>query len=393
LRPLKLKRLKATKKVVNKLLPVILIVAAFTLVAVFLTTLSGSSVISYIISGNQFKFVNGRVNILLLGIAGGAHDGASLTDTILVVSYHLKTNKVSLISIPRDLWLPAFSSKSNAIYEIGMLQKNGLGLAKTVMGNVVGLPVQYAIRLDFRGFVQAVDAVSGLDVRVDKSFDDYNYPIAGKENDLCGYQEKEMDFSQEEAQKLNITPGKQKVLIAPDGSIATDSAKEDKGAKYFTCRYEHLSFTAGVIHLDGDNALKFVRSRHGTNGEGSDFSRSKRQQKVLEAFRSKVLSFETLSDVSKISELLKSFGKSIDTDIPIKDVAELYKLSRKMVKISDIVLDDSVLYHPQASDYGGAYVLISRDDNFESLQQYVRTELLKLINENEASPSARTGNN
>lgn len=380
MRSLKFKRLKATKRVVNKLLPIVLIVAALTLVAVFLTTLSGSSVISYIISGNQLKSVNGRVNILLLGIAGGTHDGAGLTDTILVASYHLKTNKVSLISIPRDLWLPAFGSKSNAIYEIGMQQKNGLGLAKTVMGNIVGLPIQYAIRLDFRGFVQAVDAVSGIDVRIDRSFDDYNYPIEGKENDMCGYEEKE-------------DADKQKILIAPDGSIATDSAKEDKGAKYFSCRYEHLSFAAGLIHLDGETALKFVRSRHGTNGEGSDFARNKRQQKVLEAFRSKVLSFETLSDISKISDLIKTFGKSIDTDIPIKDVVELYNLSRKMVKISDIVLDDSVLYHPQAADYGGAYVLVSQDDNFESLQQYVRTELLKTINENEASAAARTGNN
>lgn len=385
-------RFKAAKRAVNKLIPAIIIVAILTAIAVFLATLSGSSVVNYIVHGSLLKSVNGRVNVLLLGIAGGTHDGASLTDTIMVASYDLKSNKVALISIPRDLWLPEFSSKANTIYQIGLTQKNGLGLAKTVMGNIVGLPIQYGLRLDFRGFTAAVDAVSGIGVEVDSAFVDYNYPIEGKENDLCSFEEKEVDFSLETAQKLNVEPGKQKVLIAPDGSIATDSAKEDMGAKYFTCRFERLSFNAGETHMDGETALKFVRSRHGTNGEGSDFARSKRQEKVLMAFVHKVLSIETLSDASKISELLKTFGKSIDTDVSVKEAIEFYKLSRKMGKVANIVLDNSLFYHPPAADYGGAYVLISQDDNFETVQQYVRT-MLSRINNDEASTSARTGNN
>ncbi len=403
-------RLKAAKRMVKKMIPAVLIVSLLTGAAVFLATLSGSSVVNYIVHGSLLKSVNGRVNILLLGIAGGTHDGANLTDTILVASYDLKTNNVALISIPRDLWLPEFKGKANAVYETGLDQHNGLGLSKTVMGNVIGLPIRYALRLDFRGFVKAIDAVGGLDVEVDKSFDDYNYPIDGKEDDMCGYQEKEMDISAEDAKKLNIDPGKQKLLVAPDGTIATDSAKEDMGAKYFTCRYEHLQFTKGLTHMDGTMALKFVRSRHGTNGEGSDFARSKRQQKTLEAFRSKVLSFETLTDASKISELLQTFGKSIDTDISVKESVELYRLSKKMGKISDLVLDDSpktdlpngrtsLLYHPSGANYGGAYVLISQDDDFSSVQQYVRKVLSQinqkneqvLSNGNEASATARTG--
>lgn len=396
-------RFKAARRIFKKMIPAILIVSVLTVVAVFLATLSGSSVVNYIVSGSALKSYNGRINILLLGTAGGTHDGANLTDTISVASYDIKSNKLYLISIPRDLWLPSLSSKANAVYEIGLAQNNGLGFAKTVMGNVVGLPIQYAVRLDFRGFIQAIDAVSGIDLEVARSFDDYNYPIDGKEDDLCGYQEKEMDFSQEDAQKLNIAPGKQKVLVAPDGAIATDSAKEDAGAKYFTCRYEHLAFTAGSTHMDGATALKFVRSRHGTSGEASDFARSARQQLVVEAFRSKILSFETLANASKISQLLQTFGKSVDTDISVKDMLEFYRLSKKVTKISDLVLDDSpkqglpngkssLLYHAPASDYGGAYVLVSQDDNFETLQQYVRTILLKKDND-EASAAARTRNN
>ena len=349
---------------------------------------------------NNLKSTNDRVNILLLGIAGGAHDGRDLTDTIMVASYNLKTNKVYLFSVPRDLWLPPLKSKANAVYELGLAQKNGLGFTKTVIGNILGIPIHYALRVDFRGFVQSVDATSGVDVLVDKSFDDYNYPIDGKEDDLCGYLEKEIDFSEDQAKQLNIESGKRKVFISPDGKIATDSAQEDLGAKYFNCRYEHISFEKGLVHMDGITALKYVRSRHGTSGENSDFARSKRQQKVIEAVRNKILSLETLANPQKVTDLIKALGKSVDTDISVKDAVEFYKLSKKLQQTSNFVLDDSsksglpnnrssLLIQPASADYGGAYVLISQDDDFAIVQGYVRKILTGEITEYEATAAAR----
>lgn len=396
--PLKVKRIK---KIFRKFLPIFIIIAILWAIAVFFTTASGSSsVVNYIFSGSSLKSANNRVNILFLGIAGGAHDGTYLTDTILVASYNLKTNKVYLFSIPRDLWLPALKSKANAVYELGLSQNNGLGLDKTIMGNILGIPIQYAFRIDFRGFINAVDAIDGVDINVDKTFDDFNYPIEGKENDLCGYVEKEIDFSADQAKELNIPVGKMKVLIAPDGKIATDSAQEDSGAKYLTCRYEHLHFDQGVTHMNGEVALKYVRSRHGTNGEGSDFSRSKRQEKIIEAIRNKILSINTLANPQKINDLIKALGKSIDTDISIKDALELYKLSRKINTTSNFVLDDSprvglpnnqksLLIHPPADQYGGAYVLISQDDDFSTIAGYVKNVLTGQISEYEATAAAR----
>lgn len=394
-------RVRRVKRIFKKLVPIMIVVAIFVSLAIFLTTLSGSSsVVNFIFSGTNLKSSAGRINILLLGIAGGTYDGANLTDTIMVASYQIKTNQVYLISIPRDLWLPALQTKANAIYQIGLLKGSGLGLTKTVMDNVVGLPIHYGLRIDFRGFIKAIDTVGGIDVLVDRAFDDLNFPIAGKENDLCGWEEKEIDFNEEEAKKLNIEPGKRKVLVK-DSSIATDSAQEDKGAKYFACRFEHISFKQGLISMDGETALKFVRSRHGQNGEASDFSRSKRQQKVLEAFKKKVLSTETLFDPSKISQLLETFGKSVDSDISVKDALEFYRLSKKIEKIQTFVLDDSpktglpggrksLLVHPIPSDYGGAYVLISQDDDFSIIQNYVRKILSGEIKEDEATAAART---
>lgn len=406
LRPLQLGKKQQTidkrvKNIAKKLAPILIVIGILISLAVFLTTLSGtSSYVSSIISGTSLKSTNGYVNVLLLGIPGGAYDGSSLTDTIMVASYNLKTNQVYLFSIPRDLWLPALKSKANAVYQIGLSEKDGLELPKTVFGNVLGIPINYSLRVDFRGFVKAIDAIDRIEVVVEKPFDDYLYPIQGKENDLCENSEKEMEFNEEEAKKLNIEPGKRVVLITKDGQIATDSAEEDKGIKYFSCRYEHIGFEKGKMQMNGAIALSFVRSRHGTNGEGSDFARSKRQQKVIEAVRNKALSLETLANPKKLTDLVEALGKSVDTDISIKEAIDFYKLSKKLEKTSNFVLDDSskvglpdgrksLLTHPPASDYGGAYVLISQDDDFSFVQGYVRKIIAGEITEYDATASAR----
>ncbi len=399
--PINFQKKRGRKKKVKKLiLPFIIIVVLIGLVF-FIKSLSGSNnVVSQIFSGNNLKSNNDRVNILLLGIAGGTHDGASLTDTIMVASYNLKTNQVFLISLPRDLWLPELRSKANAVYEIGLSSKNGLGLAKTVMGNVLGIPIQYALRVDFRGFEQAVDAIGGIDVDIANSFDDYLYPIQGKEDDSCGYTEKEIDVTAEQAKQLNIDQGKMKVFIAPDGKIATDAAQEDKGIKYFSCRYEHISFQKGVMYMDGIMALKYARSRHGTGSEGSDFARSARQEKVIQAIRKKILSAQTLFNPGKIADLIKALGQSIDTDISPQEAIEFYNLSKKMDQSVSLTIDDSaknnlpndrtsLLIHPLASDYGGAYVLISGDDDFSIVQGYVKKVLTGEISPYEATAAAR----
>lgn len=399
-------RAKRAKKIFKIFFPFILIIGILSALVIFLSTLSGSTAI---INLNPFasplKSSEARVNILLLGIPGGIYDGASLTDTIMVASYNLKTNQVYLFSIPRDLWLPSLKAKANAVYQIGLSQGNGLGLAKVVSGNILGIPIHYGLRVDFRGFVQAIDAIGGITVEIDRSFDDDLYPIQGAENDLCGFREEEKEFSEQEAKSLNIEPGKRTVFIAPDGSIATDSAEEDKGVKYFSCRYEHINFEKGKMEMNGAIALKFVRSRHGTNGEGSDFARSGRQEKVLQAIRKKVLSAETLFNPRRISELIKTLGKSIDTDVSAKDSFEFYKLSKKLEETNTFTIDDSLkkgllsegrdrlLIHPSPADYGGAYVLITQDDDFSTIHDYVRKILLGEITAYEATASARTGNN
>lgn len=354
----------------------------------FMTQSSGNAVFQYAMSaanGPTIKSTDDRVNVLLLGLAGGKHDGAMLTDSIIVASYNLKTNKVTMISVPRDLWMDGIKEKVNAAYEVGEQRpEGGLAYASDKIDDILGIPIHYAVRIDFAGFSKAVDLVEGVDVDIPKTFDDFNYPITGKEDDLCGLTEKEVEITPEQAGPMKMKPGKQKVLVDSSDKIATSSAD-------FACRYEHLHFVKGVTHMDGETALKFVRSRMGTNGEGSDFARSRRQQIVIQAFRDKALSLNTLFNPGKISGLLSTFGQSVDTNVPKDDYLEFYNIAKNIKGINTVVLGDigngkSVLVVGDVSKYG-RFVMVPPNDDYTSLQQYIKVKLDE--DGKESTPSAQ----
>jgi polyisoprenyl-teichoic acid--peptidoglycan teichoic acid transferase len=375
---------KRTQKSRNykKLLPLFIIVSVLVVLSLLWSLFfSSSSVAKFVYSslsgGHTLRSSDDRVNILLLGMAGGNHDGAYLTDSIIVASYNLKTKEIVMFSIPRDLWLENIKDKVNAAYEKGEFDdKNGIKFAEDKIDDIMGLPIHYGIRIDFAGFAKAINLVGGVDVDVPHTFDDYEYPITGKERDLCGYSEKEFDVTPDLAKELNIatSPAKQKFFVAPDGKVATGSAE-------FTCRYEHIQFSKGKVSLDGETALKFVRSRHGTNGEGSDFARSRRQQLVIDAFRRKVMSIPTLLNPQKIAELLVTFNKSIETDIPAEDYLLFINLAQEMQGTRSVVLGalengTSLFYNPPVSgEYYGAWVLIPKDKDYGKISSFVKQTL------------------
>lgn len=380
---------RRSQKILKKFKPILIITSLviFTGLAV--------SIFAPATSDPKFSFPllkkEKQINVLLLGNAGGAHDGAYLTDTVIVASYDPEKKQAYFISLPRDLWIEDKKAKLNAVYEYAPDKQNALKHTEEVVGNILGIPIDYGVRLDFRGFVKAVDTVGGLDINVEKSFDDYLYPITGKENDLCGFKEEEKEFNEEEAKKLNIPPGKRKVLIAPDGKIATDSAEPEKGFEYFKCRYEHISFKKGETHMSGEIALKFVRSRMGTNGEGSDFARSRRQQKVIEAFRAKVLSLDTLVNPQRMGELINAFGQSFETDIPVSEMVKIYNLSKKSERNFSYVLSnvgkDALLINPPIGEYG-AWVLVPKDKTYKDIHSWAQ-KIIEGEVVDEASSSAR----
>jgi anionic cell wall polymer biosynthesis LytR-Cps2A-Psr (LCP) family protein len=144
----------------------------------------------------------------------------------------------------------------------------------------------------------------------------------------------------------------------------------------------------GLQHMDGETALEFVRSRHASGVEGSDFARSKRQEKIIKAFKDKVLSAQTILNPAKVITLYETLKSSIDTDIQQTEFDDFIRLAQKMknAKIQSAVLDmgdeqtqrPGLLINPPASsDYNYAWVLTPRtgNGNFTEIQKYISCEI------------------
>lgn len=318
------------------------------------------NVISVVLPPKEtLKNTEGRTNILLMGSGGANHDGGNLTDTILVLSartvfaegQEASNSAVYLISIPRDLYLDSLRAKINTAYEYGEEREKGggLALAKGAVTEVTGLPIHYSAKLDFVAFEKIINLVGGIDVTVERTFDDYLYPIAGKEEDTCGFSPEEV------ATKLLVLP-------EPD--------------KEFPCRFEHLHFDAGVNHMDGPTALKYVRSRHALGDEGSDFARAKRQQQVISAMRGKLLSSETLLNPSRIEAIYKVVKTNVDTDMDAsltKDFMAMFLRYKDNLVLENIVLDFNQLYNPPVDQRG--WILLPKTGSFEEIQQMIKSRL------------------
>jgi LCP family protein required for cell wall assembly len=304
------------------------------------------------------------VNVLILGIGGGTHDGPNLTDSIILANINPEKNTVNMFSIPRDLWVPELQNRINAAYATGQTKDNkGILLAKTAVEKVTGHHVDYVFVIDFAGFVKGVDHLGGIDVEVKRGFDDYEYPISGKENDLC-------DYTEEEVEQLVST------------------AEAELGVDVFPCRYKHISFEKGLQEMNGQTALEFVRSRHATGDEGSDFSRSMRQQEVIAALRKKVFSLGIVLNPVKVIGLVDIVQDNINTDIKKEEYDDFIKLAQKMenasVKNHLITQNDEIneqyglLMNPQTSrEYKYQWVLVPRkgNGNFTEIESYINCVL------------------
>ncbi|OGD83721.1 hypothetical protein A3A54_01815 [Candidatus Curtissbacteria bacterium RIFCSPLOWO2_01_FULL_39_62] len=333
----------------------------------------GPKTVVELITDTGLESDRGRVNLLLLGTGGPGHEGPYLSDTMIFASIDKKGKDVVLVSIPRDLWAPNLRAKINSAYAYGLEQGDGLELVQETISLLFGMPVHYAVRLDFDGFVKAVDLVDGLNVNVENAFIDERYPISGKENNLCGLT---IETEEIDGQETKV------VKISDDEKIRIDELNDNNDP--FTCRYETIEFAQGSTLMDGETALKFVRSRKGTNDEGSDFARSARQQKAILAFRDKMLSSEILTNPSTIIDLIKTFGQSIDTNIENDDIPLFAKLAGKIdpTTIRRLVLDTeekgSILQVGNPEDHGGQFVLVPRGNLYSDLAEYVQQQIFKL---------------
>jgi LCP family protein required for cell wall assembly len=278
-----------------------------------------------------------RVNVLMLGYGGAGHDGSYLTDSILVVSIQ-GPDRVALTSVPRDSWVSikafanggAYDGKINAAYEIpisnGAFGKvlpqydqgfpGGGALASKVIGDYLGIPIDYWVGVDFTAFKSVVDAVGGIDVVNPYVLDDYQYPLGE------------------------------------------------------TGQVTHIHFDAGPLHLNGDQALIYTRERHADN----DFGRSRRQQVVMTAVKDKAL---TIGALPKLFDLLSALQDNVKTNMTLNDMKTFGGIANKISSTATHhVSIDNTNWQYDTSSYDGQYILLPRDHTSTYLHNFMGAEMV-----------------
>lgn len=238
-----------------------------------------------------------NLNILLVWRWWWNHDAPDLTDTIILTKIDTKNKIISMLSIPRDLyvkypWNDNYYWRINWIYSRYMNQKQsesyGMEMLAKKVTEITWFKVDNYVNIDFNWFKEIIDTIWWITIEVPENFVDYQYPD-------------------------------------------------------WKWSYRTLVFKKWIWLFDWENALKYVRSRHST----SDFDRSLRQQKVINAIREKLTAWYFFSSPMKIKELYDVFNKNVKTDIWLSKILKLaYTVSSKEnFEISSSNMNDSCFYY------------------------------------------------
>jgi len=251
-----------------------------------------------------------RINILVMGLDRRVDEpkgDPTRTDTMFVVTVDPYSKTAGVFSIPRDLWVEIpdneggyFNERINVAYEYGPLKNypgGGPGLAMATIEHNFGMKIDHYVVLDFVGFMELVDEVGGIDVDVKDAVWDPSYCNTTDCSDL-----------------------------------------------------QVVYFEPGMQHMDGEQALQYVRIRYGSN----DLDRIERQQDVIRATLSAALNAQLLIPNRAVS-IYDKFREAVETDISAFKVPGLALLARDIPpeNITNISLASAV----ESGYYGDAAVL------------------------------------
>ena len=271
-----------------------------------------------------------RVNLLVMGYGGTGHDGAYLTDSMVVMSLLPQSHHTTLVSVPRDLWvqIPPGSGQYHKInYSYVDGSNNGANpvgggnAAAQKVSLVTGLDVKYWLTINFVGFRDFINSIGGIDVYVPDSFT-ANYPA----ND--------------------------------DPSINPNWIK--------------IHFSKGMQHMDGETAIRFARARYVLDNpaEGSDFARSARQQITIKAALTKV---KAMSTWPSLFNALTALQHAIYTNLSLADLMQ-FALKMDLNNAHRVGLSNqNVLVDTTASD--GESILLPANNNWQAIIDYVKQQL------------------
>ncbi len=284
---------------------------------------------------------DGRVNVLLLGKGGPGHEGADLTDTILIASIDPIQKEAALLSIPRDFWVKTDNGQSkinavyaNAKYKVLNEQKTndretraeqaGLAAVESQIEAVAGIPIHYHIMVDFTAFEKAINTVGGIDINVTKDGEVYE-------------------------RLYDTTTGRQYILDVKEGQN----------------------------HFDGKRALFYSRSRY-TSARG-DFDRAERQRSVIIALKDKIMSAGTYGNPIKVNQLVNEFGSHVRSNLSTGEVLRVYDIMKGIdsSKIGSVGLADPPNVLVVGDNINGQSVQVPKAGLFDysAIQSFVRNAL------------------
>jgi polyisoprenyl-teichoic acid--peptidoglycan teichoic acid transferase len=280
----------------------------------------------------QTGFMNGsgRVNILIMGYGGEGHDGAYLTDSMVIMSLLPQSHHTTLISVPRDLWVqnPPNSgtyTKLNDIYPVASNNNanpiaGGNATAQKI-SVITGLTINYWMTINFAGFKDFIDAIGGIDVDV------------------------------------------------PDGFTANYPANDDPS---INPNWITVKFTPGMQQMNGATAIIYARARYVVNNpaEGSDFARSERQQLIMKAALEKLKQWQTWP---KLFDAMNKLENTLYSNLSLADLAAF----AMKLDINDAhrvgLSNDNVLVDATSSD--GQDILEPENNDWTVIPPYIQKQL------------------
>lgn len=291
------------------------------------------------------KDENGRSNVLIFGTSEDdpGHDGADLTDSMMIISANQENKDAFLISIPRDLYVdygracPAgYQGKINALYSCvkDMGEEAAQEVLRKKIGEVFGLDVQYSAHVNYTVLREAVDAVGGITVTIDSS-------------DPRGIMDRNFDWD------------------CPNGP--------------YTCY--NVRYPNGPANLNGKQALYLARAR-GASGvtyglPQANFDREKYQQAILVALKDKAVSAGTLANPVAVNNLLDTLGKNVRTNFNADEVKTIVDLAQKVdtANISSLQLNDPENLLVTTGNVNGQSVVrpVKGLYNYSGIHEAVRT--------------------
>jgi LCP family protein required for cell wall assembly len=302
-------------------------------------------------SGNLFSLLfgnslrtddNGRVNLLVAGYSKDdpGHSGASLTDSIMLISLDKNKKTGYILSIPRDLWvnIPGNGyAKINETYQDGERDDfsengyapGGMGLLEKVIGNDFGVNINYYALIDYAALRDTVDAVGGITINI-------------QSNDPRGIYDPSLDYTSATCCALANYPN-------------------------------------GAVTLNGKQALNLARARGDSYGSygfaQADFDRTAHQRQMLVALKQKSFTLGTVLNPQKSGHIFDGMASNVQTDV---DIGAALPLARLFNSVDNGNLKSLSLRDFNGKNYltgyGGALIPVAGVSDFSQIQEAIQSQ-------------------